>query len=67
MNSKLGGYFYKVDFEKEVKNMNLLVCGVDSSHISGKRTGVAMVATLNNDFTNYYNKIDIIKEEKKET
>lgn len=67
INAKMGGVTYKVDFEKDVKNQNLMIVGVDSSHISGKRTGVAMTATMNNDFTQYYNKIDVIDEKKKET
>jgi len=67
MNYKIGGATYKVDFSKEVQKKNIMIIGVDSSHISGKRTGVAMVASLNKDFTKFYNKIDLIKEENKET
>ena len=43
-----------------------MVIGVDSSHIKGKRTGVAMVATINTSFTNFYNKEQIIEEKTKE-
>jgi hypothetical protein len=43
-----------------------MVVGVDSSHIPGRRTGVGMVASLNDEFTEFYNKIDIIEEERKE-
>ena len=43
-----------------------MVMGVDSSHIKGKRTGVAMVASIDKDFTDFYNKEEIIKEENKE-
>jgi hypothetical protein len=43
-----------------------MIVGVDSSHITGKRTGVAMTATINDQFTSFYNKIDIIPEQKKE-
>jgi aubergine-like protein len=67
INYKLGGCTYKVNFQKEVTTRNLMIVGIDSSHIAGKRTGVAMVATMNNEFTDYYNKIDIISESKKET
>ena len=52
--------------EDEVKNRKLMIIGVDSSHIKGKRTGVAMVATINTSFTNFYNKESIIQEDKKE-
>ena len=43
-----------------------MIVGIDSSHIPGKRTGVGMVASLNNDLTEFHNKIDIIEEKKKE-
>jgi len=65
INYKMGGATYKIDFPKEIKSQNLMIIGVDSSHISGKRTGVAMVASLNHDFTDFYNKIDIIEEQNK--
>ena len=39
-----------------------MVSGVDSSHIKGKRTGVAMVSTINDSFTDFYNKEEIVKE-----
>jgi len=64
MNYKMGGCTYKIDFPKEITNCNLMLVGVDSSHISGKRTGVAMSATISGQFTSFYNKIDIITEEK---
>lgn len=66
INYKLGGCTYNVEFDKEVKKQNFMIVGVDSSHISGKRTGVAMVASLNKEFTQFYNKIDLIDEKKKE-
>jgi len=43
-----------------------MIVGVDSSHISGKRTGVAMTASTDNNFINFYNYIDIIEEKNKE-
>jgi hypothetical protein len=43
-----------------------MVVGVDSSHISGKRTGVAMTASTDNNFLNFFNYIDIIDEKNKE-
>jgi aubergine-like protein len=66
MNSKLGGASYAVEFDKTVQNENFMVVGVDSSHISGKRTGVALVASTDSKFLNFYNKIDIIAEKNKE-
>ena len=65
INAKLGGISYKIDLDKEIKNEKLMIVGVDSSHIKGKRTCAAMVATINDSFTDFYNKGQIIKEEKK--
>ena len=42
-----------------------MIVGVDSSHIKGMRTGVAMVASINESFSDFYNKEEIIKEENK--
>ena len=39
-----------------------MVVGVDTCHIKGEGTGVAMVATINDSFTDFYNKEEIIKE-----
>ena len=66
INAKLSGVSYIAKFDNSVKDRKLMIIGVDSSHIRGKRTGVAMVATINVSFTNFYNKEEIIKEEKKE-
>ena len=66
INAKLSGVSYIAKLEDEVKDRKLMIIGVDSSHIKGKRTGVAMVATINTSFTNFYNKESIINVEKKE-
>ena len=66
INAKLSGVTYTAKIEEEVKKRRLMIIGVDSSHIKGKRTGVAMVSTVNTSFSNFYNKETIIKEEKKE-
>ena len=66
INAKLSGVSYMAKLEDEVKDIKLVIIGVDSSHIKGKRTGVAMVSTINTSFTNFYNKETIIKEDKKE-
>ena len=52
--------------DDSIKKRKLMIIGVDSSHISGQRTGVAMVATINPSFTNFYNKESIIEEKNKE-
>ena len=66
INAKLSGVSYMPKLTDDVKKRKLMIIGVDSSHIKGKRTGVAMVATINTSFTNFYNKESIIHEEKKE-
>ena len=66
INAKLSGVSYMAKLEEEIKDIKLMIIGVDSSHIKGKRTGVAMVSTINTSFTNFYNKETIIKEDKKE-
>lgn len=43
-----------------------MVIGVDSSHVKGQGTGVAKVATINDTFTNFFNKEQIINEKNKE-
>ena len=63
VNAKLGGVSYKAVLDKTVSERQLMIVGVDSSHIKGKRTGVAMVATINDSFTDFFNKEEIIKEE----
>ena len=59
MNAKLGGISYVAD----IKNKDFMVVGVNSSRYKGKRTGVAMVATINDTYTDFYNKEEIIEEE----
>ena len=66
INTKLGGISYKIDFGKIIKDRKIMVIGVDSSHIKGKRTGVAMVATINESFTDFFNREEIIEEENKQ-
>jgi hypothetical protein len=66
LNNKLGGETYRVDFSEIISKLNIMAVGVNSSHIKGKRTGVAMTATINNIFTEMYNFEEIIEEENKE-
>ena len=65
INSKLGGISYNIKFDKEIIDRKLIAIGVDSSHIKGKRTGVGMVATIDNNFCDFYNKEEIIEEKNK--
>ena len=65
LNNKLGGETYRVELSEIINKLNIMAVGVDS-HVKGKRTGVAMTATINNDFTEMYNYEEIIEEENKE-
>ena len=62
INAKLGGVSYKAEINKTVGDRKFMIVGVDTSHIKRHGTGVAMVATINNSFTNFYNKEEIVKE-----
>ena len=66
LNAKLGGVSYKTEIDPQIKDRELMVIGVDSSHVKGEGTGVAMVATLNDTFTDFFNKEEIINEKNKE-
>jgi len=63
INSKLGGISYKLIQDKIINNLKIMAIGVNSSHIKGKGTGVGMVATINDNFSNFFNEETIIKEE----
>ena len=65
INGKLGGISYKIKFDEEIKDRKLIVLGVDSSHIKGRRTGVGMVATVDDNFCDFFNKQEIIEEKNK--
>ncbi|MBO6184133.1 MAG: hypothetical protein J6O88_05480, partial [Chryseobacterium sp.] len=63
LNAKLRGISYKASFDNSVKDMKFMVVGVDSSRFKGNKTGVAMVASIDNTFTDFYNKEEVVKEE----
>ena len=67
INAKLGGAIYKIQLEKPLAGKKIMIVGVDSSKHNDKNnygTGVAMVATINDTFTDFYNKVEIIKRER---
>ena len=64
INAKLEGISYRTSIDKSISEKKIMVIGVDSSHVKKKGTGVAMVATINESFTDFYNKEEILKEEK---
>ena len=63
INAKLRGISYKIQNEQY---KNLMVVGIDSSYVKRKGRGIAMVATINNSFTDFYNKEYIINEDDEE-
>ena len=65
INAKLRGVNYKAEMDNHIKERNIMVIGVDSSHIKGKRTCVAMVSTIDKDYTDFYNYEEIIEEKNK--
>ena len=65
INAKLGGISYKTIMPTSIKERKIMAIGVDSSHFD-KRTAIAMVSTIDDNFTNFYNKETIIEENKKE-
>ena len=62
INAKLGGISYKTIQDKIIQDRKLMVIGAYSSHIKGKGTGVAMVATINDNFKEFFTKEEILKE-----
>ena len=69
INAKLGGATYTIKKNEAIKDKKIMLIGVDSSVHKDKNnygTGVAMVASINDSFTDFYNKVYIIKKEKEE-
>ena len=67
INAKLGGAMYKLRMEKSIAGKKIMLVGVDSSKHKDKNnygTGVAMVATINDTFTDFYNDVKIINKAK---
>ena len=64
INAKLGGSLYKIQIDKALAGKKLMVIGVDSSKHKDKNnygTGIAMVATINDSLSNFYNESKIVK------
>ena len=68
INNKLGGCNYFLNLDPFIEDRKLMLIGVDSSHIWGKKTskknnkktGVAMVATKDKYFSKFYSREEII-------
>ena len=61
INAKLGGISYKTIIDKSIQERDIMVVGVDSSHFN-KRTAVAMVSTIDENFADFYNKENILDD-----
>ena len=68
INNKLGGFNYFLNIPNFINDRKIMLIGVDSSHIWGsksakfnnKKTGVAMIATKDKNFSKFYSN-EIIK------
>ena len=68
INNKLGGCNYFLNLDPFIEDRKLMLIGVDSSHVWGKKTskknnkktGVAMVATKDKYFSKFYSREEII-------
>ena len=65
INAKLRGFSYRIKDNCD-DNKKLMVVGIDSSYIKKKGRGIAMVATVNDSYTDFYNREEIIKENEDE-
>ena len=61
INAKLGGISYKTIIDKTILDREIMVVGVDSSSFN-KKTGVAMVSTIDNSFADFFNSEKILNE-----
>lgn len=68
INNKLGGFNYFLNTNTLIDNRKIMLIGIDSSHIWGKknkrleeRTGIAMVSTKDSKFSKFYTKQEIIE------
>ena len=64
INAKLGGALYRMQIEKALAGKKIMVVGVDSNKHKDKNnygTGIAMVATINDNLNDFYSETKIIK------
>ena len=62
INAKLGGISYKTIIDKSILDREIMVVGVDSSCFN-KKTGVAMVSTIDNSFADFFNSEKILEND----
>ena len=71
INNKLGGCNYFLNTNSLIDEGKIMLIGIDSSHIWGKknkkleqRTGIAMISTKDSQFSKFHSKQEIIEEDK---
>ena len=67
INNKIGGFNYFLNVDPYINDMKIMLIGIDTSHIWAKknkeleeRTGIAMIATKDKNFSKFYNKQEIL-------
>ena len=64
INNKLGGYSYILNIDKNISERKLMFIGMDSSHIwQTGNTGIAMVSTRDQYFSQFYFKKETIAKD----
>ena len=66
INTKIGGISYVIDFDKNIKDKHLMIIGINSSKLIIDKVpylSISYCASLNDDFTEYTNKKEILNEE----
>ena len=63
INAKLRGSSYII---KNHHYNDIMAIGIDSSYVKGKGRCIAMVASIDNSFSDFFNRQDIIKEDDEE-
>ena len=67
INNKIGGFNYFLNVDSYINNLKIMLIGIDTSHIWARknkeleeRTGIAMVATKDKNFSKFYSKQEIL-------
>ena len=67
INNKIGGFNYFLNVDPFINDLKIMLIGVDTSHIWARknkqleeRTGIAMVATKDKNFSKFYTKQEIL-------
>ena len=71
INNKLGGFNYFLDIPDNINSQKIMLIGIDTSHIWGrktsknyKKTGIAMISTKDKNFSQFFSNEEIIDYDK---